>query len=207
MILKAKHHFIIYPFFIWYSIIQTRRKFGKVYWDGTFSNQKMPVLLITNHVSWWDGFWAVVLNEKFLHRKFHVMILEEQLRKHWYFNYCGGFSIRKNDRSMIETMQYAGQLLEDPRNLVLIFPQGEIQSIYQPFFHFEKGIERILKGKEGKVQVVFSVNMVDFLSQPKPGLYVYSTEEPDMQFTRDVLQERYNAFYRQCLEKQMQLKS
>lgn len=207
MILVAKHHFVIYPFFVRYSIRQTARKFGEVRISGEFDDRGLPVLLVSNHISWWDGFWAVVLNEKIIRRKFHFMMLEDQLRKHWYFRHCGGFSVRRNSRGLLESLEYASSLLQNPQNLVLLFPQGEIQSMHTHEFRFEKGIERILEGKEGEVHLLFSVNMLDYLSQSLPGLFIYFREECSVPFTRDKIQESYNAFYRQCLEKQRLLTS
>ena len=73
------------------------------------------------------------------------MMLEEQLRRHWYFNYTGGYSVKKHSRSALESIDYTAELLTDPGNVVLLFPQGEINSLYKDTFVFEKGIERMLK--------------------------------------------------------------
>ena len=132
MIYRATHHFLIHPFFRFYSVWKTRRKFHKVYLNGTFTDKNLPVLLVSNHFSWWDGFWAVYLNEKIFHRIFHFMMLEEQLKSHMFLNKTGGYSIKKGSRSIIETIDYTAQLLSDRKNLVLIFPQGEISSMHIP---------------------------------------------------------------------------
>ena len=102
MILKAKHNFIIYLFFKQYAEWIMKRHFGVIQILGDFQEKKLPVLLISNHISWWDGFWSMYLNVKVLKRKFHFMMLEEQLRKFWFFNYSGGFSVNKKSKTIIE---------------------------------------------------------------------------------------------------------
>jgi len=202
MILKAKHHFIIYPFFKWYARWQTRRKFSNTTITGDFTDRGLPLLLVANHVSWWDGFWAMVLNIEIFSRLFHFMMLEEQLKKHWYFNHSGGYSVSKKSRSILASLEYTRELLKNPGNLVLIFPQGEIQSMHRQHFRFEKGIGRISAGLESKIQVVMAVFLTDYFSRPKPGLYLYFREYPGITFDRDSLEKAYNQFFADCLEQQ-----
>lgn len=206
MILRAKHNFIVYPFFKGYALWLIKRKFHQANIIGHFNDHKLPVLLIANHMSWWDGFWAMFLNLKILKRKFYFMMLEEQLRKFWFFNYTGGFSVNKKARSMIETLNYTAELLCDYGNMVLIFPQGEIQSMHLQSFQFEKGIQHILRGKEEKVQILFMANLVDYFSTPKPIINIYIQNYLDLSFNIADIQNCYNEFYNRCVEKQKRLK-
>ena len=176
MILKAKHNFIIYPFFRWYALGIIKMKFRDIRIIGSFKDRGLPVLLISNHVSWWDGFWARYLNVKLLKRRFHFMMLEDQLRKFRFFNYTGGFSVNKRAKSLIETLKYTIGLLSNRENMVLIFPQGEIRTMHLQTFQFEKGIERILKDKMGLIQILFMANLVDYFSSPKPCINIYIQE-------------------------------
>jgi len=204
LILKAKHNFIIHPFFKLYAVWIIKRHYKPIYIIGEFKDKVLPVLLISNHISWWDGFWAMYINLKVLKRKYHFMMLEDQLRKYWFFNFTGGFSVNKKSKSMIETINYTSELLTDNKNMVLLFPQGEIQTMHNQNFVFEKGFERILKNKEGKVQIVFLANLVDYFSSPKPGVYFYIQEFSQKFFDSGTIQESYNDFYKQCIEKQKQ---
>lgn len=206
MILKAKHNFFIYPFFQWYAVWLIKRKFSKANIIGSFNDSNLPVLLIANHISWWDGFWAMYLNLKTLKRKFHFMMLEEQLRKFWFFNYTGGFSVNKKAKSVIETLNYTGELLSDEKNMVLVFPQGEIQSMHLQTFQFEKGISHILRGNEERIQILFMANLVDYFSTPKPIINIYIQEYQDLQFNHESFEKSYNEFYKQSVEHQKRLK-
>ena len=199
--LKSRHHFIVYPFFQHYTRYLLKTRYHSVSIENHFADNGNAVLLIGNHVGWWDGFWAMYLNLKVLKRKFHFMMLEEQLLKYRFFNYTGAFSVNKGSRSVVESIRYASDLLNDSKNMLLMYPQGRLHSMYEHHFSFEQGINRILKNREGKVQVVFSANLVDCFTEPKPSLSIY-TENYEGAFTREGLEKAYNEFYMKCLEKQ-----
>ncbi len=206
MIIRARHHPFISPFFTRYGRHRIKRHFHRVVVSGDYTEKNLPILLVANHMSWWDGFWLNELNAKVFGRKFHFMMLEEQLRRHWYFRYTGGFSVRKGTRSVMESLAYAAGLLSDPRNLVMMFPQGEIQSLYTGDFRFGKGIGHILRKVSGEVQIIFVANLVEYLSNPRPSLFTYM-KEYDVK-TNDIheMQAAYNEFFGSCLQRNRQIK-
>ncbi len=170
---------------------------------GTKVSKEHSILLLSNHCSWWDGFWQLNLNSKVFKKKFHFMMLEEQLKKHWYFNYTGGFSVKKSARSVVETIQYSAELLSQPDNLVLLFPQGKVESIHKQIFIFEKGVGRILeKTERTNVQIVFLVNSIDYFINRKPILHHYIKEYKDKSTDYDTIERSYNAFYKECIKQQ-----
>lgn len=205
MMLKAKHHFLINTFFRLYTRWMVWRRFGSPVVNGTVEYRNASILLIANHVSWWDGFWLAWLNDKLFKRKFHFMMLESQLRKFWFFNFTGGYSVKNQSHSIIETLQYTCQLLSKPENAVLMFPQGKIQSMHQQTFHFEKGVEWILKHCEHPVQLVFVCNLVDYGSNPKPSLTLYTKEYKDGFNDVASIEAAYNEFYRESIHKQQDI--
>ena len=202
MILKAKHNTIIYPFFKSYIRRKIKQNFKPIKIIGEVADKNLPVLLITNHNSWWDGLWVEYVNQQIFKRKFYFMMLEDQLRKFWFFNYTGGFSVRKNSKSIIETLDYTKQLLANKNNLVLIYPQGKIQSMHNTDFQFERGLEHILKKLQNPVQVIFMVSLVDYFSSDKPGLYLYIQEYAENEFKTENIQFAFSAFYQICIKKQ-----
>jgi 1-acyl-sn-glycerol-3-phosphate acyltransferase len=205
MILKAKHHFFIYPFFKRYTIFLLKRKFHSVQIIGEFEEKNLPVLIISNHNTWWDGFWLMFLNLKKIHRNFYFMMLEEQLRKHWYFNYAGGYSIKKSSRSIIESLQYTAKLLNDPGNMVFMFPQGEICSMHEQKITFERGIEKILNLCRNDVQIIFVANLIEYFSYPKPSLYIHTDEYKLKSSKTEDLENEYNKFYEKALNYQIHI--
>lgn len=116
--IRAKHHNVMYPFFKWLTRFLLKRNFHALQIEGPFHDNGRSVLVVANHISWWDGFWVEYLNQKIIHRRFHFMMLEEQLKKHWYFQYTGGFSVNRNSREIVESIDYAVELLNKDDNLV-----------------------------------------------------------------------------------------
>ena len=140
----------------------------------------LPVFMIGNHFSWWDGFIALNINQQYFRKKFHIMMLEEQLRDRMFLNKSGAYSLNKGQRSMVETFSYTRELLSDPGNLVVMYPQGKIYSMHDQPYVFEKGWYRIIERMEQPVQMVFYYALVDYFSHRKPTLniYVYTHDHP-----------------------------
>ena len=199
--IRSKHNFIIYSFFKLYTLLSIRRHFKKVMVKSEISDTSRPVLLLQNHISWWDGFWALYLNMKIFHKKFHFMMLAEQLNKYWFFKYTGGYPVMKGTRSILETLDYTGKLLSDKNNLVLIFPQGEIQSLYQNRIRFENGVSKIIRDNPD-IQVIMSVCLIDYFSSPEVSLFIYLREYSD--FSKKI-EEEYQKFYMESVSRQTEI--
>lgn len=205
--IKASHHKIIYPLFKRLAVFLIKRSFKSATINGDFHDTGTPVLVIANHIGWWDGFWIMLLNLRILKRKFHFMMLEEQLKKHWYFQYTGGYSVRKKSRSVLESIDYTVSLLNDRANMVLMFPQGEIHSIYCDSFRFGKGIERIISRCHPEVQVLFVANTIDYFSEAKPALFINIESKSVKELQGRDLNQEYVRFYAQVMEKQKNMVS
>ncbi len=205
MIYKASHHPLIYPFFRLYTRWKISRNFHGVIIKGDHHEKNLPVLLITNHISWWDGFWAEYLNMKIFHRKFYFMMQEDQLKKHMFFNRTGGYSVKKGSRSIIETLNYTSWLLADSKNLVLVFPQGKIESIHNQNLKFKKGIEYILRKVKSPVQIIFLVNLIEYFAEAKPGLIMHFKEYSGSDYSVEVLQKYFNIFYSCCVAENIRI--
>ena len=142
-------------------------------WAGE-SVETESLLILGNHFSWWDGFLIYELNRKHFKKRFHVMMTEEQLQKHKFLRTAGAYSINKqNPRKMLESLSYSAKLLEDPNNLVLMFPQGQIESQHRQAITFQSGLMRIIKQTKAPFQVLFCSNQVDYYSNRKPTLKAF----------------------------------
>ena len=178
-----------------------KRHFHKVHLEHDPSSYDGPVLLIGNHFSWWDGFIGYFLSFTVFRKRFHVMMLEEQLEKRMFLNKGGAFSVRKSSRSAAESLAYSSEILTGRDNLLLLFPQGRIQTLYTKDFVFERGIERILSHLSEPPVVYFMVNLVDYFSRPKPSLFI-RTMRYQGEVTVSGMQEAYNRFFSECVSKQ-----
>lgn len=161
------------------------------------------VLLVGNHWSWWDGFIACYINQKVFRKKFHVMMLEEQLRPRMFLSKAGAFSIRPGARDMVDTLQYTAALLGDDHNMVAMYPQGSFNSVHDPVFRFEKGVSVVDKKSRAAYSLVFCAALVDYFSHRRPGLTIY-LEEAERTLAGDhrALEAAYNDFFSRCVKQQ-----
>ncbi len=195
--IPARHHWFFVPFLRFYTRLMLSICFKRTRIFGTIEDKNLPILIIANHISWWDGFWMLHLNDQRFKRKFHVVMLEEQLKSRMFLNKAGAFSIRKGTRDIITSLNYASSLMTDRQNLLLFFPQGEIQSLYQRPLHFEKGLLKLLTQLQQPVQIIFAANLINYFSDPRPELAIFLKE-----FTFDSAsdaEEAYNRFYADAL--------
>lgn len=155
-----------------------RKHFHSLDFPSIKLDPNQSVLLLSNHIGWWDGIVIRHICRKVWKKQFHVMMLEENLAKLSFFTKIGAFSIRKESRSQLQSLHYANELLKDSNNLVLIFPQGKIWSQQARSIDFGNGVLRILK--DSNTQVLFSAMFADYFEQPKPTLsfnfHVFSDE-------------------------------
>jgi 1-acyl-sn-glycerol-3-phosphate acyltransferase len=105
------------------------------------------LLLLPNHFTWWDGFFLYYLNQKLWHKRLHIMMLQEQLERFWFFRYLGAFSIKLGNREEARrSLDYAARLLHSPANMVIIYPQGVLEPYDQrPLSFHTAGISQILR--------------------------------------------------------------
>lgn len=204
--IKGSHHWFLYPFFVWYARMRMKRHFKKIVISGNVSDSNLPVLIIANHFSWWDGFFIALLNVEKFHKKFHVMMLEEQLKKNWFFQHTGAFSVRKNSKSIIESLSYSAELLQNPENLVTYFPQGRFESVNQGELHFEKGVEWLLKNLKNEVLVIFVANQVDYFEWARPHLFMHFETYDFREKSLHEIENDYNTFYHSSALKNIRLK-
>jgi hypothetical protein len=188
--IKTRHHWFLYPFFVWFGWIRMKRHFKKIHINGTISDFGLPASL----------------NKKKFHKKFHVMMLEDQLKKNWFFQHTGAFSVRKNSKSIVESLNYAAELLQNQNNLVTYFPQGQFESINQKKLHFEKGVEWLLKNLKNEVQVIFVASQVDYFESDKPHLFMHFETYDFQGKNLPEIEDDYNTFYRTSALKNIKLK-
>lgn len=205
--IKAKHHKVIYPLFQGLTRFLIKHNFESYSIQGDFIDHGKAVLVLSNHISWWDGFWIMLLKLNVIKRRFHFMMLEQQLKKHWYFQYTGGYSIKKHSRSILESINYTNGLLLDDENMVLIFPQGEINSMHKHTTEFNQGVKRIVNNMESKSSILFVINTIDYFSKSKPKLYINIESHQAKDFQEHDIEKAYNKFYAEVINAQKMMTS
>ncbi|UCE07275.1 MAG: lysophospholipid acyltransferase family protein [bacterium] len=107
---------------------------------------ELPLLLIPNHSTWWDGFFVYLLNEEILKRETYLMMLDRQLAKYKFFSRIGAFGIAPGDRKNVrESLNYTVELLQKKNVMITMFPQGVLLPWGKRPLNFKKGIESIIQ--------------------------------------------------------------
>lgn len=202
MIYPKKNNIIRWAFHVYVRFI-TDRHFNEIIFNDVEVDDNKSVLLIANHSGWWDGFLLYWVQCKlFTNKKFHIMLLERTSKRIPILKYGGAFSINKSSRDIVESLDYAAQLLKDPGNLVLIFPQGKLYSNYITDVEFEKGIIKIMQQAAGSFQTIFSTTFTDCFVDKKPTAYIYlksigAKNFDNIQELQHAYQQHYTASHRQ----------
>ena len=129
------------------------------------------------------------------------MMLESELSKNRILRKIGASSIKKGSRSAIESLQYLVNTIEEPENMFLFFPQGEIQSLYTQNFEFEQGaLNYILKKANHDYNFIFNVNLIDYSSFKRPEVTMYyKSNTITHNTTVEDIQRDYNEFAKNCM--------
>jgi 1-acyl-sn-glycerol-3-phosphate acyltransferase len=203
--IRPKNNKPIHWFFHHYIRLIIKNNFKAFNFNTIETDPDKSVLLLANHFGWWDGFLLYWLNYLLLKKKFHIMILEDTVRKVFFLKYMGAFSVVKNSRSMMESLEYAGNLLHDPQNLVLIFPQARLFSNFVDDVHFERGLLKVMKQAAGKFQYVFAATFIEYFQHKKPTINVYVEITRQEVNTIDELKNLYQQHYDAAKQLQTQI--
>jgi 1-acyl-sn-glycerol-3-phosphate acyltransferase len=177
-----KKNGLIYGFFRYYIPHIIHRNFRAVNFNKIEIDPNKSVLLIANHISWWDAFLLYYVFTKLSRKKLYVMVLEDTMKKQWFFKYIGAFSVNKNNHHTIVSLNYAAQLLNDPQNIVLMFPQGKLSSNFINEVEFEKGVIKIMNDAKDNFQLIYAATFIENLQYKKPTANVYLTNNTNCTF-------------------------
>ena len=205
--IKPQSNKIIHQFFSWYISRIIKSDFDRFEYNDIKIEDHKAVLLLANHFSWWDGFLLFHLNKIYFKKHFHVMVLQDTAEKVKFLKYLGAFSIQRNAKSLVESLDYAGKLLDNPANLVLIFPQGELYSSHSASIQFEKGVSRIIAASKKQFQYIFAAILTDYFDRRKPSIKVYLEHWEAKEYNSlQVIKSDYNKHYEQSLKQQTEVR-
>ena len=118
-----------------------RSSFRGLWVRGALEDGVAGRLVYANHSNWWDGFVLHQLGRAAGWDTYCVME-EKNLARYRFLSRIGAFSIRRGEAaSSLETLRYASTLLEKPRAVVCIFPEGELRPFGVRALKLERGVE------------------------------------------------------------------
>jgi len=133
----------------------------------------VPVLLVANHVSWWDGF---LLRD--VHRRlrpdapFHVVMTETELRRFPLFRWMGALPLDDGPmaaRGLLREMQ--ARVGQDPAPVFGYFPQGRIWPAHRRPLGFRRGVAW-LAARVAPIALVPVALHLEPMTRPGPAAFV-----------------------------------
>ena len=175
--IKAKHSKCAKFLFHHYIMNLLKHHFQNFHLLGDIpkTDPNLPLMLLPNHSTWWDGFFVYLLNEKLFRRPIYLMMLEEQLKKYHFFCRVGAYSIEPdNPKSMMRTLKYTVDILNSetsPPPLVCIFPQGELVPWGKRPLNLKSGVDWIIKKIRRDVNLLPLGMKIEYLGQKRADVF------------------------------------
>ncbi|WP_316830970.1 lysophospholipid acyltransferase family protein [Pedobacter aquatilis] len=196
----------IYKFFSWYIQFIINKDFAVFNFDKIELKKDSSVLILANHFSWWDGFLIFYINKRVFKKQFHVLVNADNYNKVGFLKFLGAFAVENNGKDVLETLNYAGKLLDHPDNLVLVFPQGKLHSNHLKNITFEKGVMQMINASKKKINIVFAATFIDFFAKRKASAFTYLHNWDNEEYiSLQLLKSAYNKHYDNSVVKQTQI--
>jgi 1-acyl-sn-glycerol-3-phosphate acyltransferase len=152
---------------------RTRSAFHQVWAQGldqfreSLDREPGGTLILANHSCWWDLFLAQIVNDA-IPADGYGMMEHFNLHRFGFFRRIGGFSVDRTDPvSVRASLKYAAGLLQEPRAVVWIFPQGKIEGNDVRPLRFQNGIRALVR-QAGRVRVVPMALRYEFWQDERP---------------------------------------
>jgi 1-acyl-sn-glycerol-3-phosphate acyltransferase len=178
MIIKAKP--LPYTLIKWGSLCLMwffRRRFNKMLMNDIEIKPGHSYLLMCNHFGFLDGFFAYYICFHLLDKKqkingIYAMSVKKQMEKKPFLKYFGSFSVEPGKRSVDESLDYAAEILNTPGNILLYYPQGNLESSHIRYIEFKDGIYEIITRTKGKCQLIWGSILIEYFESLKPSGYI-----------------------------------
>lgn len=164
-------------------------------------------ILSMNHFSFADGPLGFYLAYQLFFKqgkmkRFYIMSLKKQMEKKWWLRYLGSFSVDPGKLSVNESLAYAAEILNEPGNLLLFFPQGNLESVHIRTIQCEDGISQIVPQITGKCQLLWSSNIGEYFESLWPSVYFNMLDcGTAKDFDFDQFKQEINKHHKESLKK------
>lgn len=182
-----------------------KRRFNRLIINDVPIKPGLSYLLMCNHFSFLDGFLAMYLCNKVLWKKegmkrLYIMSLKKQMEKNKWLRYIGSFSVDPGKASISESFDYAAEILSEPGNLLLFYPQAKLESCHIRRIYFEYGITEIIPRIKGNTQLIWSSNLTEYFESLRPSVYFNMLDcGTNHTFDFDQLQEHVNQHHQKAI--------
>lgn len=153
-----------------------QRSFGQIWVHGLDearqAAQKAPLLVISNHLCWWDPLVALMVSHSWLGCDGHALMDAKNLRRLPFFSLIGAFGVdREKPGDGAAVIQYGARLLERAGTLVWVFPQGKERPAHIRPLGFKAGSAEMARLAPGALVLPLGLHYAH-CGEEKPYLYV-----------------------------------
>lgn len=184
-------------------------RFNKLKIHGVEIKPDTSYLLLCNHFSFWDGFLAAYLVKHTIGKKQKVntinfMSVKKQMQMNPWLRLMGSFSVSPGKISSGKSVAYAAEKLNKPGNVLVLYPQGNLESCHVRQIEMKDGINALIPQIKGDCQIIWSSNLVDFFESLKPSVTFHMLDcGTNQNFDFDTFKNTVNNHHRSALKKQM----
>lgn len=126
--IPARHWSAFETLFSVYASWTLKRHFHAIHVRGSLPRTMAPLLVVSQHIGWWDPILFFYLSRSRFPGKHFVMMDEANLRRLGFFRWLGAFGIdRSGEMAALDGMRYAMDRLKEHGSRVWVFPQGKLQ--------------------------------------------------------------------------------
>lgn len=131
--------------FTWYSRRYLRRHFNSLRVTGEWLSSELlsrPVVIYSNHASWWDPLVALLIGDELLpSKRVFAPIDAAALARYGFFKKLGAFGVEQGTRrGAVQFLRTAQAILGEPRQALWLTPQGRFADARERPPHFRAGI-------------------------------------------------------------------
>ncbi|HEX7366732.1 MAG TPA: glycerol acyltransferase [Pelobium sp.] len=185
------------------------KRFNKLIINTVEFKADTSYLLLCNHFSFWDGFLATYLVRNSIYKQrgikaLNFMSVKKQMQINPWLRYTGSFSVEPGKISAGESVAYAAEILSTAGNVLVLYPQGNLESSHVRKIVLQDGINAIIPQIKGNCQIIWSSNLTEFFESLKPSVYFYMMDcGTNKDYNFDVLNQKINAFHKAAIQKQL----
>jgi len=158
-----------------YARRRVRRELDGIYTRGLKEARALvaqhPLIICSNHVSWWDPF-VLLLSAEALNMRGRCLMDHKALSNLGFFRWLGAIPIHMNNpRLALKELSDAGQRAR-PSDPIWIFPSGEYKRPHVEDLQFRSGLVRLCKSAPKNALVLPVALDVAFIEAKVPRYFV-----------------------------------
>lgn len=174
--IPARKSSLFNAWFAGHARSRIHKTFGKIFVRGLEAAkntaENTPVLVVSNHTSWWDPLVVLHLSQHLLKTDGYALMDAKNLRKLPFFALVGGFGVDLDQPADgAAGIMFAARLLREPGRLVWIFPQGRETPVTERPLGFKPGAAEIARVAK-KALTIPAALRYEMAGEEKPYLYI-----------------------------------